>query len=231
MAKQRSNLARAAGIDPGFQAPAGTMQRVDPRFTMRTGSRNIDPGFSGGSNSQRVMAELAKYPNLDPRAVLAIATHEGLGGGIGDQGTSFGPFQLHEGGAYPSTAPQSPQAAQEWAWSPAGIDYALSRIANVAGGLKGAPAIEAISTRFERPANPAAEIADAEAHYGLPVPPGMPGAAHTGPGAQPGQPAPVQQTRLAQMLAAAIGNANQTVGLPNPAGLGNLLAKAAGAGR
>lgn len=121
------------------------------------------------SNAGLVRAALARYPNLDPQAVLAIAAHEGLGGGIGDQGTSFGPFQLHQGGAYPSSAPQSAQAAQQWAWSPAGLNYALSRIASVAGGLKGLPAISAISTRFERPANPAAEIADAARHYGLPA--------------------------------------------------------------
>lgn len=185
------------------------------------------------SNTQRVLAQLAKYPGLDPKAVLAIASHEGLGGGIGDQGTSFGPFQLHQGGAYPSSAPQGEQAAQQWAWSPQGIDYALSRIASVAGGLKGLPAIQAISTRFERPANPSAEIADAAAHYGAPLPAGMQlGAAAAAPAsavptaAQPPKP-PVQQTGLGSLLAQAVGNANQAVGLPNPAGLGSLLAKAA----
>lgn len=114
-----------------------------------------------------VTRELGKYPSLDPRAVLAIAAQEGLGGGVGDQGTSFGPFQLHQGGALPSGIPLA--GAQEWAWSPQGLDYALSRIAGVAGGLKGSPAISAISTRFERPANPANEIAGAERAYGLPV--------------------------------------------------------------
>lgn len=107
---------------------------------------------------------------IDPRAAMGIASHEGLGGGIGDNGTSFGPFQLHYGGAYPSFAPQGAGASQAWATSAPGIDYALGRIANVAGGLKGLPAITAISTRFERPANPQAEIQDAAAHYGLPLP-------------------------------------------------------------
>jgi hypothetical protein len=119
------------------------------------------------SNAARVQQALARYPTLDPRAVLAIAAQEGLGGGIGDQGTSFGPFQLHQGGALPSGIPLG--GAQQWAWSPAGLSYALSRIAGVAGGLKGAPAISAISTRFERPANPGREIAGAERVYGLPV--------------------------------------------------------------
>lgn len=121
----------------------------------------------------RVAVWNAAHPKaqLDPRAVLGIAAHEGLGGGIGDNNTSFGPFQLHLGGAFPMAAPHStPAQAQAYATSPAGIDYALSRIASVAGGLRGLPAITAISTRFERPANPQAEIQDAAAHYGLPLP-------------------------------------------------------------
>lgn len=119
---------------------------------------------------------LQAFPNLDPRAVMAIASHEGLSGGIGDNGTSYGPFQLHLGGAYPSFAPHgSPQQDNAWAWSPQGLQYALSDINRVAGGLKGLPAITAISTKFERPANPSAEIADAARHYGgIPIPSGSP---------------------------------------------------------
>jgi hypothetical protein len=165
-----------------------------------------------------VTRELAKFPNLDRRAILAIASQEGLGGGIGDQGTSFGPFQLHQGGALPSGIPLS--SAQQWAWSPAGLDYALSNIARVAGGLRGAPAIEAISTRFERPANPAAEIAGAERAYGLPVtggaaiqyagagggsPAGMPSAAPAGPSSA----APDTRALFARALLAAIGPTGQ----------------------
>lgn len=109
---------------------------------------------------------LLRHPNLDPRAVTAVAGREGLGGGIGDQGTSFGPFQLHQGGAYPAAAPQNPQAAQQWAWSPQGLEYALSGIEKVAGGLRGRSAISNIVKRFERPANPGAEIAGAVSSYG-----------------------------------------------------------------
>src|SRR5690242_7857233 len=96
--------------------------------------------------------QLAKFPGLDPNAVLSVASQEGLGGGIGDQGTSYGPFQLHKGGAYPTSAPQAPGDAQAWATSPEGIDYALGRINSVAGGLKGSGAVRAIVERFERPA-------------------------------------------------------------------------------
>jgi len=109
----------------------------------------------------------AQALGLDPKAVLAVAGQEGLGGGVGDQGTSFGPFQLHYGGAYPASAPRGSQAAsQAWAMSPAGIDYALGQIASVARGLTGRSAIENIVRRFERPADPGGESARALASYG-----------------------------------------------------------------
>jgi hypothetical protein len=98
--------------------------------------------------------------------VLAVASQEGLGGGIGDQGTSFGPFQLHYGGAYPSWAPQGQAASQAWASSPQGINYALGKIQGVAGGLRGPAAISNIVSRFERPADIPSEIAGATRAYG-----------------------------------------------------------------
>jgi len=94
---------------------------------------------------------------LDPNAVIAVAIQEGISGHVGDNGTSFGPWQLHQGGAYPSSAPQGADSANRWAWSPAGVDYALGRMQQVAGGLKGRQAVKAIVYRFERPADPAKE--------------------------------------------------------------------------
>ena len=140
----------------------------------RLGPANRAPGFPQGAgvlnqtgNTGQLAAALRRYPNLDSNAVFAIASMEGLGGGVGDHGTSFGPFQLHAGGALPASVWAKGAAyAQQWAWSPAGLDYALSRINSIAGGLRGPAAISAISRRFERPANPAAEIAGAESHYG-----------------------------------------------------------------
>lgn len=108
----------------------------------------------------------APHYNLDPQAVLAVADQEGASGAIGDNGSSFGPWQLHKGGAYPASAPQSAQAANAWAWSPAGVDYALASMSKVAGGLRGPAAVTAIVTRFERPANPGAETAAALSDYG-----------------------------------------------------------------
>jgi hypothetical protein len=102
--------------------------------------------------------------HLDPNAVVAVAIQEGLltkGGAPGDNGTSFGPWQLHQGGAYPASAPQQQDAANAWAWSDAGVDYALSRMQQVAGGMKGRQAVRAIVFKFERPKNPQAEYAAA----------------------------------------------------------------------
>lgn len=116
----------------------------------------MQPGDVQGLTSY-VQAQAPQY-GLDPRAVLAVSAQEGMGGGIGDNGTSFGPWQLHQGGAYPSSAPQSPaNAANRWAWSPQGIDYALGRMSGVAAGLRGPAAVRAIVYGFERPADPAAE--------------------------------------------------------------------------
>lgn len=108
----------------------------------------------------------AKKRGLDPQAVLAVARQEGLSGRVGDHGTSYGPFQLHRGGALPSGK------NRQWAESPQGISFALNHIQSVAGGLKGNQAVQAIVSRFERPANPSGEIARAIASYraGAPLP-------------------------------------------------------------
>ena len=152
------------------------------------------------SGVQLLLSRLGQFSSLDPQAVLAVARQEGLGGGIGDNGTSFGPFQLHYGGGYPSFAPQGATASQQWAWSPAGIDYALGRISQVAGGLHGPSAVNAIVNRFERPANPSAEVAGALHSYGAPAPSGagfsppppVPAAPAPMPGMSTGMPAAVQ---------------------------------------
>lgn len=120
-------------------------------------------------NYHQILAqELAKYPQLDPRAVFAVAGQEGLGGGIGDGGHAYGPFQLNNaGGVITGSHPGvNDPATQQWAWSPAGIDFALHQIAQVAGGMKGQGAVSNIVSRFERPANIPGEISRASAAYG-----------------------------------------------------------------
>lgn len=129
------------------------------------------------SNAQLVLARIQAWNHahpreqIDPRAALAVSSREGLSGGIGDGGHAFGPWQLNNAGGVITGkfAGQSAGQINKWAWTPAGIDYALSHIASVAGGLKGAQAVNAIVTRFERPANPSGEIAGALGALGLPA--------------------------------------------------------------
>src|SRR4051794_34601852 len=105
----------------------------------------------------------ARRRGLDPAAVLAVASVEGLGGGVGDAGHAFGPFQLNDAGGVLTGRPGNHRAFAE---SPQGINWALDRIAHVARGLHGDAAIRAIVNQFERPAAPGAEIAKARSRYG-----------------------------------------------------------------
>jgi len=167
---QLSTLARfglRSGDQPGFYRGGRDPTHVDAGYMAQDVAPLADPRQGGGSSIAQLIASRAQAVGVDPRAALAVAAQEGLGGGIGDRGTSFGPFQLHIGGAYPSWAPRSsPQASQAWAQSPAGVNYALGQIAGVARGLQGPAAVRNIVARFERPANPAGEIARATAAYG-----------------------------------------------------------------
>lgn len=111
----------------------------------------------------QLIRNYARQYGVDPRAALAVATTEGglRWGAVGDQGTSYGPFQLHRGGALP----RGRNAA--WANSPAGLEYAIRQMARAgARGKQGQAAINAIVRQFERPANPGAQVAKAWSRYG-----------------------------------------------------------------
>jgi hypothetical protein len=143
------------------QVASATLAQVNGALSqlgMGSGSQ-----ISGSSNNadwvQQIRTAAQKY-GVDPKAALAVASAEGLGGGVGDGGTSFGPFQLHIGGALPAGKDRA------WAESAEGIDYAMSRIAGVAKGLTGQAAVEAIVNKFERPANPTGEVSRAMQAYG-----------------------------------------------------------------
>jgi cell wall-associated NlpC family hydrolase len=100
---------------------------------------------------------------LDPAAVLAVASREGLSGGVGDGGHAFGPFQLNDAGGVLTNRPGNHRAFSE---SKQGIDFALDSMVPSAKGLRGQSAIDAIVRKFERPANPDAEVAGATGAYG-----------------------------------------------------------------
>lgn len=97
--------------------------------------------------------------HLDWLAAIAVASQEGLGGTVGDSGLAFGPWQWHlkefpqrliDAGR-PDLIGASNETLNAWTWSTEGINAALSKIAEVAGGLTGHAAISAIVTKFERP--------------------------------------------------------------------------------
>ena len=111
----------------------------------------------------QLIVNLARQYNLDPQAVLAVARGEGgvNYGAIGDQGTSYGPFQLHVGGALPAGRDAA------WANSPEGLEYAIRKMAESgAAGLTGPAAIHMIISRFERPADVGASVRAAVQRYG-----------------------------------------------------------------
>jgi hypothetical protein len=107
---------------------------------------------------------------VDPAAALAMSVHEGMVGGHGNPGdnnTSFGPWQLHIGGALPSNiGALGPVQAQQWAWSTDGINYALQDMAKKgAKGLTGLPAVASIARDFEISADIPGQTARAWSSY------------------------------------------------------------------
>jgi hypothetical protein len=112
----------------------------------------------GMGNAAAAIVAAAKKAGVDARAALAVAMSEGgtSFGAVGDKGTSFGPFQLHIGGASPYG---DPAKAAAFANSIQGITYALNQMAAAgAKGKGGFDAIAAIVRNFERPADPSGEI-------------------------------------------------------------------------
>lgn len=111
--------------------------------------------FTSADTELSYIEQRAPQLGVDPFVALAVIPHEGgLPGKTGDQGTSFGPWQLHVGGELPPNI----KDPANWANSAAGIDYALGRIGKVTAGRQGTNAIEALVRGFERPADPAKEI-------------------------------------------------------------------------
>lgn len=120
-----------------------------------------------GQSFNNYVYQTAPHYGVDPAASLSVSAMEGAGGGIGDNGTSFGPWQLHAGGALPMSVYHGPYSAatQSWAWSSAGVNYVLHEQGQLCHGLVGYSAVKCIAYRFERSANPAAETAGAWARY------------------------------------------------------------------
>jgi hypothetical protein len=143
--------------------------------------------FSSKQQAEAFIVGQAYASDLDPAAVVAVAQTEGLGGLTGpipaghydpdqqgDPGWSYGPFQLRDPGALPSTVysgtvsstePGPQGAPEQWAWSPTGVQYAINQIQAVAAGKTGQDAIDSIVGGFEHPADPSAEEQSAGQYY------------------------------------------------------------------
>lgn len=110
------------------------------------------------NNWVQLIRSLAPQYGVDPQAALAVASTEGLSGGVGDQGHAFGPFQLNDAGGVLTGRAGNHRAFAE---SPQGIKWAIQQIAKVAKGKRGKQAVMDIVSGFERPADPTSEIRNA----------------------------------------------------------------------
>jgi hypothetical protein len=137
----------------GFTKPKGADTYATPQIT------NAKPEYV------RTIQEMGAKYGLDINALMSVAAMEGLGGGVGDNGHAFGPFQMNDAGGVLTGKFKSGAEAQKYAESAAGIEDAIKQIAAVAKGKTGKDAIEAIVTKFERSANQSKEIANALALY------------------------------------------------------------------
>lgn len=117
-------------------------------------------------NAVRALATLYR---LDPLAVFASAVDLGIDGIISYSGTRYGPWEL-SGAAGPLAKITELQPydadGNDWAWSNAGLTYAVTGMANAgARGLTGHAAVDHIVKYFERPADLANQTATREATY------------------------------------------------------------------
>ena len=122
----------------------------------------VTPPFAADATPVQVIRTFAPRLGLDPAAVLAYALTQGGSswGAVGDQGTSFGPFQAHQGGALGAHN-------EAWANSPEGLVELMRMMARA--GARGRTGPEAaafiVGPAFGRGAHPARDMANARAQY------------------------------------------------------------------
>lgn len=129
-----------------------------------------NPPLKGGGALSAIAQACADY-GVDTRAVVADAIHEGAGGGIGDGGWAYGPFQDHltqfAGRPFYGKGKDNP-VVNAWAWSENGIRYSVRQMATAkpsARGLTGHPAVYAIVYGYERPQDKAGAYRTRAAEY------------------------------------------------------------------
>lgn len=188
--------------------------------------------MAAGNPIVNTIARVAAAKGVDPVLAVATALHESSLNpqAVGDQGTSFGLYQLHRGGELGSLLPQQ-------AYNPAtNAAVALGTLAQYArGGWYASPG--ALAAAAQRPANPAAYaqavdalLPQARALLAGVAAPGGPPTANAGPAVtRQGQREP-HPAGINPQLLGLINQTNQSLGLtPLPATLlansGNASAK------
>lgn len=163
------HISFARGGSSSATTPPSSVPAWDPSHPDASASAPVSGALYGDQLLRQINTAAQQY-GIDPNVLLAVAPHEGgFQGAVGDQGTSFGPWQLHAGGALPADVwAQGADYAKKWANSPAGINYAVQSIAKVVGTQKGPAAVRAVVTNFERPAQQyvEGEVAKSLASYG-----------------------------------------------------------------
>lgn len=108
-------------------------------------------GLSAAANA-RIVAQRAVAHGVDPTLAVAMMLVESGGNNraVGDGGTSFGLFQLHEGGMLTSAGLRPEQAFDPRT----NADVALASLARTAGQMRGALPGE-VAAASQRPADPA----------------------------------------------------------------------------
>lgn len=124
-----------------------------------------------GGGAMTAIAQACSDMGVDAIAAIADALHEGANGGIGDNGKSYGPFQMEIGGALPAPYNQrglNNPTTNAWAWTANGIRYAVRQMClgkPSAKGLHGHAAVYAIVYGFERPADESGAYRTRSAEY------------------------------------------------------------------
>lgn len=160
-ARDKLGVPIAQGVIEGFMAG---IEGLKPAITKAVGGAvtGAASAAKGAPSSVAAIIQAASRYGVDPAAMIAIAMHEsGLrANAVGDNGSSFGLFQLHQGGALGGMSPKAALDALTNAL------VAAKALAGLGGrGLTGSAAVSLLSRGFERPADPAGEIADAMSHY------------------------------------------------------------------
>lgn len=165
------DLDNAAGIANANRPDLSNLpawELLDPFDARQLASAN--PPLKGGGALSAIAQACSDY-GVDTLAAVANAMREGAGGGIGDGGLAYGPFQDHltEFADRPFYGKgRNNPVVNAWAWSDNGIRYAVRAMVNgtpSARGLRGHPAVYAIVYGFEKPRDEAGEYGKRAAVY------------------------------------------------------------------